>query len=160
MLVVALVALNAPKVETLVKNSMPALLPSEQKRFPIARLQLIRASAVLQQQAQWQRSALRRLDQAEKLARRMGLGRDALHAAFGHPWVPGTVSHLSPPLYDLYDAVGLLDLPGRGRPGDPAAIRAALGAYFIQEKEPRPGWIAPQEPWPPEGDPLTRRPAD
>ena len=54
-----------------------------------------------------------------------------------------------PELYDLYDAVVLLDLPAHGRRLDPAEIRAALGEYFEPDKEPRPHWIAPDEPWPP-----------
>jgi hypothetical protein len=95
---------------------------------------------------------LRRLDSAEALARRMGWSRDAIHTALGHPWVPGTVGFLRPELYELYDAVGLLDLPEHGPPVDPAIVRDALAELFAREKEPRPLWIAPHEPWPPPAD--------
>ncbi len=103
-------------------------------------------------EADWQRSYLRRLDRAEALARRMGWSRDAIRAALGHPWVPGTVGLLRPALYDLYDAVGLLDLPEHGPPVDPETIRGALAELFAQEKEPRPIWLAPNDPWPPPAD--------
>ena len=52
---------------------------------------------------------------------------------------------------ELYDIAGLLDLPPHGRPTDPATVRSALGPYLDQVKEPRPEWIAPNEPWPPDG---------
>ena len=29
------------------------------------------------------------------------------------------------------------------------AVRTALGPFLNQDKEPRPDWIAPNEPWPP-----------
>jgi hypothetical protein len=149
-LALALIVLNRPRVDALVRRSTPSLLPSEQKRFPIARLQTIRANAVLFDQAGWQRRFLRRLDQAEPIARRMGIGRDTVRAAFGNLWVPGAIGGY-PPLgqHELYDVAGLLDLPDHGRAIDPATVRAALGPYLAPEKEPRPDWLAPNEPWPP-----------
>jgi hypothetical protein len=62
------------------------------------------------------------------------------------------VGSLSPPLYDLYDAVALLDLPRAGPPADPATVRAALGELLADGPEPRPGWLLPTEPWPPPED--------
>jgi len=151
-LVFLLIVLNRPKVDKLTRASVCAPLPSELRQFPVEWLQTIRANAVLMNQAEWQRSYLRRLDRAEALAQRMGLGRDSIHTALGHPWVPGTVGILSRPLFDQYDAVGLLDLPERGRAVDPATVRHALGQMFAQEDEPRPGWIAADDPWPPPDD--------
>jgi hypothetical protein len=149
-LALALIVLNRPRVDALVRRSTPTLLPSEQKRFPIARLQTIRANAVLYNETEWQRKFLRRLDRAEPIARGMGLGRDAIRAAFGHLRVPGAVGGYSPlGQYELSDVAGLLDLPDRGRVVDTAAVRTALGPFLTQEKEPRPDWIAPGEPWSP-----------
>ena len=148
-LMVLLIVLNRPRVDALTRASTPPLLPSERRRFPNERHLTIRANALQSNEADWQRSYLRRLDRAETLARQMGVGRGTIRNVLGHPWVPGTVGTLRPSLYDLYDAVGLLDLPEHGPPVDPAIIRGALADLFAQEKEPRPLWIAPNEPWPP-----------
>ena len=58
-------------------------------------------------------------------------------------------------MYELYDAVAVLDLPEHGPPVDPATVRSALAEFFDEDKEPRPFWIDPNEPWPP----PTSRPA-
>jgi hypothetical protein len=150
-LLVALIVLNRPRVDELVRKSVPPQLPSEVIRFPIPRLQTMRASAVLVNQAEWQRSNLRRLDRAEELARRMGLGRDAIRAVFGHPLLPGSFGRQPPTeLLDLHDATALLNLPERGAPFNPTTVRNALKPFFAEDKEPRPNWIAPDELWPPE----------
>jgi hypothetical protein len=149
-LIVIAVVLHRPRVDYLVRESTPPFLPSELARWPITRLQTMRANVLLMDQAEWQRSALRRLDRGEALARRMGLGQDAIRAAFGHTWLPGSVGRLQPELYDLYDTAALLDLPEHGRPADPDAVRNVLADFFIEEPEPRPSWVRPIEPWPPD----------
>jgi hypothetical protein len=149
---IVMIVLNRPRVEALVRDSTPPLLPSERENFKIARLQTLRANMVLLNRAGWQRAYLRRLDAGEKLARRMGLGQDAVRAAFGYLWMPGAIGRFPPTAdLELYDVAGLLDLPPHGRPTDPATVRSALGPYLDQVKEPRPEWIAPHEPWPPDG---------
>jgi hypothetical protein len=149
-LALALIVLNRPRVEALVRRSTPSLLPSERPRFLIPRLQTMRANALLLNQADWQRAYLRRLDRGEEMARRLGIGRDAIRTAFGHLWVPGALGGY-PPLghYELYDVAGILDIPEHGRALDPAAVRAAMAPFLNPDKEPRPDWIAPSEPWPP-----------
>jgi hypothetical protein len=149
-LALALIVLNRPRVDLLVRRSTPSLLPSEQPQFPIPRLQTLRANAILNNQAEWQRTYLRRLDRGEETARRLGIGRDAVRAVFGELWVPGAMGGY-PPLgqHELYDVAGILNIPERARAHNPAAVRAALGPFLDQDKEPRPGWIAPHEPWPP-----------
>jgi hypothetical protein len=142
-LMTILIVLNRPRVDTLWRNSVPPLLPVERRMFPILPLQSIRASALLLERAQWQRRHLRRLDQAQEVAARLAIGRDSIQAAFGRLDLPD--------LPQVYDAAGLLDLPDRGRSLDPALIRRALGPYLFPEKEPRPGWLPPEEPWPPPG---------
>ncbi len=153
-LTIVWILLNRPRVEALVRDSTPPLLPSEREIFKIDRLQTMRANMVLLNRAEWQRAYLRRLDAGEKVARRMGLGQDEVRAAFGYLWIPGAIGRLPPNAdLELYDVAGLLDLPSHGqgrRPTDPGTIRAALGPYLDQVKEPRPDWIAPSEPWPPE----------
>ncbi len=148
-LVTVMIVLHRPKVDVLVRESVPPLLPSEQKRFPIARLQTMRANILLLEQAERQRACLRRLDLCQQHARRLGLSRSAIRAAFGHRWLPGTGPPVFPSMYDQYDAVALLDLPDEGRRVDSASVRAMLGEYFVEDKEPRPPWITPNEPWPP-----------
>ena len=136
-----LVILNHPRVETLWINSAPALTPSERRQFPIFSLQQMRCNVVLMDQAAHQRRHLRRLDQAERTARTMGAGLDAVRAAFGR---------LDAPLLpDAYDAIDLLDLPAKGKPVDPARVRQALAPYVFIEPAPRPTWIDRDEPWPP-----------
>jgi hypothetical protein len=148
-LVVVLTSLNRPRVEALVRASVPEISRSERERFAIARLQTMRANVLLIDRADWQRRCLRRLDRAERLASRMGWGKDALRAAFGHRFIPATVGFVRPDLYDEYDAVALLDLPDRGRHFDAASVHSALADLLVDEPEPRPGWIAPDEKWPP-----------
>jgi hypothetical protein len=148
----ALIVLNRPRVDALVRATVPPLLPSERENFKIAQLQTMRANAVLWNQAQWQRVYLRRLDHAQEIARLMGIGVEEIRAAFGHRWIPVTVGPVRPSHPDLYDAAALLDLPRRGKPLAPQTVRAALADYFADEPEPRPGWINADEPWPPESD--------
>src|SRR5262249_4562646 len=136
-LVVLLVGLNRPRVDALVRGSVAPLYPSELAIFPIARLQTSRATALLVDRAQWQRRSLRRLDQCEQTAARAGWGRDAIRGAFGHRFIPGGVNMSALPqrLYDQYDAAALLNLPERGTPANPAAVRAALSELYAEEPE-------------------------
>jgi hypothetical protein len=144
-LMVIMIMLNRPRVDVLWRSSVPALLPSEQKMFPILPLQSMRATSLLLDRAQWQRRHLRRLDQAQEAARRQGIGREAVHSVFGRLDMPE--------LPDVYDAAGLLDLPARGQAVDPESVRRALGPYLFKEKEPRPLWLPPGETWPPPAQP-------
>ncbi len=105
---------------------------------------------MLLNQAAWQRSYLRRLDRAEEMANRMGVSREAIRAAFGHPLIPSTFGRQPPEeLLDQHDAPALLDVIERGTSVQPVQFWNALAELFLAEKEPRPSWIAPDEPWPP-----------
>jgi hypothetical protein len=151
-LAAGLIVLNRPRVESLVRSSVHALLPSERILYPTLRLQNMRAAEMLVEQANWQRAHLRRLDKAQEVARRLNLSRDMLRAVLGHPWLPGTAKGVLPGLHDQYDAIGLLDIPEHGRTVDRETIVQALLPYFMTEPEPRPSWLSPDDPWPPPVD--------
>ncbi len=139
------IALYRPRVETVWRRwpgNAPALLPSERERFPVPWLQTIRTTAVVGNRASWQRRHLMKLEQVEAVGQRLGIGRDSIHRVFGR--LP------APDLPEVYDAVDLLDLPRTGAETDAVRIRRALGPLLVVEPEPRPEWIAPGEPWPPE----------
>lgn len=145
-LMAVLIVLNGPRVDLLWRAWVPPLLPVEQEMFPIRRLQSMRATTLLLDRAGWQRRHLRRLDRAQEVANRAGIGRDGIRAAFGRLDMPE--------IPEVYDAAGLLDLPERVRLTDPDQVRQALGPYVFKEKEPRPGWLLPWEPWPVKHHPL------
>ncbi|MGZ3390422.1 MAG: hypothetical protein ACXVCF_12595 [Isosphaeraceae bacterium] len=140
-LMAVLLVLNRPRVDLLWRNWVPPLSRAEEKKFPILALQSLRAHWLLLDRADWQRRHLRRLDQAQEVAARLGIGRDGIRAAFGRLDMPE--------LPDVYDAAGLLVLPERGRLTDQDTIRRALAPYVFMESEPRPPWLPADEPWPP-----------
>jgi hypothetical protein len=154
-----MIALYRPRVETVWRRwpgNAPALLPSERERFPVPWLQTLRTNAVAGNRASWQRRHLRKLEQVEAVGRRLGIGSDAIHRVFGR--LP------APDLPEVYDAVDLLDLPHTGPETDAVRIHRALGPLLVVEPEPRPEWIEPGEPWPPEtlipaGEPAAGQPA-
>jgi hypothetical protein len=139
-LLTVLMVLNQPRVDLLWRNWVPPLGRTEQQRFPILSLQSMRASLLLLDRAQWQRRHLRRLDQAQRAAASLGIGRDGIRATFGRLQVPE--------LPDVYDGTDLLDLPDYGRLTDQEAIRKALARYLFSESEPRPPWLPAGESWP------------
>ena len=143
-----LIALNRPRIDTLIRGTAPPLVGSEEVVFKIPRLVTMRANAVLSLRVNWQRTYLRRLDQAEVVARRMGIGQDGIRAAFGFLFIPGSTGRLLQSQRELYDVAAILNIPPRGRLSDPEAIRTALGSYLRLEPEPRPLWILPGEAWP------------
>jgi hypothetical protein len=145
-----LFVLNRPRVDALIRGTCPPPIASEQPFFKIPRLLTMRASALLSLRVDWQRRYLRRLDRAELVARRLGIGQDGIRAAFGFLFIPGSTGRLLQSQREYYDVAAILDLPPHGRIADPAAIRAALGPYLSEEPEPRPPWLAPGEKWPPD----------
>jgi hypothetical protein len=148
-LICTMVLLHRPRVDYLVRSSVPPLLPSEQQYWPIARLQMMRANILLQFQANWQHATLGRLDRAETLAKRAGIGRDVIRSAFGHPALPASVVVLRPEMYNLYDTIALLDLPEQGSAVHPRIVREELKDFFAEVEEPRPPWLQDHDPWPP-----------
>jgi hypothetical protein len=146
-LTLALIALNRPRIDALIRRGSAPLLASEHEFFKTARLQTMRANSLLSLKVEWQRKYLRRLDQAEPVAQRLGIGQDGIRAAFGSLYIPGSTGRLRPALHELYDVAAILNVPARGRVSDPAAVRAALARYLRPDVEPRPNWLAPGEEW-------------
>jgi hypothetical protein len=144
-LVVALSLLQGPRALRFVLDRAPELTPGEVRRFPIPELKRLRAIYLLDEARERQVRALRRLDLAEQVAARLGIGRAAIRSAFGRVLVPGI-----PENQTATDAVDLLSLPADGPTSDPARVRAALAEYLRPEPEPRPPWLDPAEAWPAE----------
>jgi hypothetical protein len=142
-LMAILMVLNAPRVDLLWRNWVPPPTVSELKpdRFPTVHLQDLRATLLLLERAEWQRRHLLRLDQAQQVGSRLGIGLDGIRATFGRLDAPD--------LPNDYDTIGLLDLPDKGSQTNPEVIRRALGPYLFKEPEPRPRWLPPDEKWPP-----------
>ncbi len=150
LMALVLVMLNRPRVDAMIRGTCPPLLPSELAQFKIPRLQTMRADLLIANRVEWQRRYLRRLDSVEPVARRLGIGQDGIRAAFGHIFIPASTGRLLFAQRELYDVAAILDLPAKGRPMHPDAIRAALGSYLHADPEPRPSWIARSERWPPD----------
>ncbi|MBX6315065.1 MAG: hypothetical protein IRY99_19445 [Isosphaeraceae bacterium] len=144
---VALAVLHEPRAQALFEDPLRIgyLTEAEQKLFPIPELRRLRAVYLWGERADRQRRHLARLDHAQEIARRMGVGREALVQVFGRVLWP------DPPVIE--DA-NLLDLPWKGTETDPERIRQTLGDAFALEPEPKPPWLDPRQPWPP---PVGRR---
>ena len=112
-LLLVMIVLNRPRIDVLWRAACLHSFPSREtnKMWPIVPLQSMRATTLLFDRAQWQRRHLRRLDQAQEVAGRLGIGREAVRSVFGRLDMPE--------LPKVYDAADLLDLPERGRPVRP-----------------------------------------
>jgi hypothetical protein len=130
LLTISLVVLNRPRVEALWESSVLRTIweitperTSNRKGMPTRKVAL--------NHAEWQRKHLVKLEQAEATARRLGIGRDAIHRVFGRLDVP-------PNLPMLCDGLDLLDLAPAGPETDADRIRRALGQYLRVSPEPQP----------------------
>jgi hypothetical protein len=143
-LAAALIALQTPRVRARVLQDAPPVTAWEQIRFPIPLLERLRAAYFTAERAGRQRRFLARIERAEQVCGRLGIGRAAIRRAFGRVLGPGMPEHL-----ERFDAVDLLAIPELGPETDPMRIRSALRDLLAREPEPRPSWIPAQEPWPP-----------
>lgn len=150
LMALALIMLNRPRVDAMIRGTCPPLLPSEREQFKIPRLQTMRADLLISNRVEWQRKYLRRLDSVEPVARRLGIGQDGIRAAFGHIFIPASTGRLLFAQRELYDVAAILNLPEKGHQVNPESVRAALGSYLHADAEPRPSWIARGERWPPD----------
>jgi hypothetical protein len=130
----ALIAVHVPQSRELFGDPLRigGMNEEEKKIFPIAELKRLRNVYLWSERAERQHRQLARLDHAQNVARRMGVGRDQLVQIFGrHIWP-------DPPVID--DA-NLLDLPWRGTPIDPEKIQNALGDAFAVDPIPIAPWL-------------------
>jgi hypothetical protein len=121
------------------------LSASEQVWYPVPPLQRLRARYLIAEEAAWQRRSLARLDRAEESARRASIGRAVIRRSIGRVLVPGMPAEIAG-----LDGVNLLSLPEEGTQRDPDRIRSLLVPLLTPEPEPRPPWLEPREPWPPQ----------
>jgi hypothetical protein len=131
----ALLALHQPRVEALFRSTLPGMTVDERGAFPIPTLQHMRFVFMATERARWQQHTWARLDQAEAIARRMGVSRQELARAFGRVDAPD--------LPKVYDAADMLDLPDQSTATEPtpariAEIRAALDPWLSLEPDPAP----------------------
>lgn len=141
-----LIVLHKPLIQSTLLASVYPPSAAEVKKFPTRYLQLLRAGYLAAEPAGRQQRFLARLDGIQHVATRLGVGRTELRNAFGRvvgPGMPEQVREL-----DIFD---LMVLPHSGLSVDPAIIKNSLGDWVALEPEPRPYWIVPEEPWPPEG---------
>jgi hypothetical protein len=125
---VAMWIAHQPRVNALFIEGVPKMTEEEARALPTRDLQRHRAVYLAVEIARWQRRHLARLDRAQAVARRLGIGREGIARTFGRVDMPE--------LPKVYDAAPMLDLPWRGTENDPAVIRQALGPYFAMEPEP------------------------
>ncbi|MDB5353024.1 MAG: hypothetical protein JWN86_4271 [Planctomycetota bacterium] len=124
----SLVAIHQPRVTLLFIKEVPKLTEKEAPLFPVVWLQRLRAVAYSEILSRYHREHLYRLDRAEAESKRLGIGRDLIHRAFGRVYTPG--------LPAPYDAVEMLDLPRGGTATDPQLARAALSEFFLVKPQP------------------------
>jgi hypothetical protein len=119
----ALVLAHGPRVEALFEKTIPPECWGEVRGYLVTpELRLAATRDLAAELARRQRLDLARLDQAEELARRLGIGHRAIASAFGR------VEMLELP--EVYDANGLLDIPESGPVVDPAQVRVVLGGLL------------------------------
>lgn len=122
-------AVHTRRVETLFMRSVPALNAAESDVYRTHELQLARARYLAEEFASRQRQNLARLDQAQALARRLGVGRAQIAEVFGR------IDALELP--PVYDALGLLDLPWDGNDVGSAQAREALRGLLAASQPPQ-----------------------
>lgn len=118
-----LMGMNAPRVLGLWDANLAPMSVEDARRAYLE--PGYRRERALRMAADWarrQRRDLSRLDRAEAEARRLGIGREAIRAAFGRVHV----SELPEP----YDAADMLGVAEDGPLRDPQQVRAALGRWL------------------------------
>lgn len=128
-LTLALLAVHEPRSTTLFMAELPKMTKAESEVFLIRDLQRMRCVSYAKILQTWQREHFVRLDNAEARAKKLGIGLDLIHEAFGRVLAPGLPKQ-------AYDAADMLDLPRKGKETNPAVPRAQLAAYFAVTPEP------------------------
>jgi hypothetical protein len=125
----SLILVHQSRVDILMTQSVPPMSEPEARVFVTPALARLRAVQLATEMARQQRRALRRLDHAEAIARRIGIDREGIRRAFGKVLIPE--------LPEVYDAADMLDLSQRGNETDVLRVRKALGPYFEMEPPPK-----------------------
>ncbi|MDR3636042.1 MAG: hypothetical protein P4L84_19725 [Isosphaeraceae bacterium] len=126
----ALLVTQAPRALAQFELSLPPKTAEEARRITTPEVRRLRALIMSQERARWQLGHLAKLEQVETRARQARIGRRAIHEAFGRLRAPEL------PKPEVYDALGLLDLPWDGAERDPSRVRLVLGPLLALDPEP------------------------
>jgi hypothetical protein len=143
-LLLILLVTHRSRAQRLVIVASSPLTPAERPTFTTQAARRDRGVALNRELLERQRRYLTRMQEAERVAARLGIDREAIRGEFGPILGPGWPEGVGD-----FDVTDVLILPPRGRPADPAAVRSALGPLLVPEAEPRPPWLDPGAPWPP-----------
>lgn len=123
-----LTLIHEPRSTRLFMDELPKMTADELNVFRIPELQRLRCLVYAEILQAREREHFLRLDRAEAVARRNGITRAAIKAAFGRVMTPG--------LPDAYDALEMLEVPERGASKDPRNVRELLAPLFEVTPEP------------------------
>ena len=143
LLVLVLCGIQGDRAERLHIEAAPPLAPSESGMFWSAYMRNARATYLNAESSEHLRRTLARLDRAEQIALREGIGKAAIRRVFGRVLVPGI------PEKHASDAASLLRIPEDETNQSPTLVKKALGNWYREEPETRPPWLNRSEPWPP-----------
>lgn len=143
LLVLVLCGIQGDRAERLHIEAAPPLAPSESGMFWSAYMRNARATYLNAESSEHLRRTLARLDRAEQIALREGIGKAAIRRVFGRVLVPGI------PEKHASDAASLLRIPEDETNQSPTLVKKALGNWYREEPETRPPWLNWSEPWPP-----------
>jgi hypothetical protein len=138
----ALITLNQPRVDAVLqKRMLPKIIPEELARYHIPPTRLL---YVLYAQAYsaWQQRTWQRLDQAEGIARRAGIGRAQIDRAYDRLLIPDPLDDAATKLWKHvylpgeYEVANMLELPSNGTETDLRRVHRALDLYLIPEPNP------------------------
>lgn len=130
LITIGMLALHQEQVDEILLARTPWIADEDAWEILPAEVRRRRALALAEEHATWQHEHLVRLEAAEEVASRAGIGRDAIRQAFGRLDVPE--------LPEVYDATDLLDVDEEGQVHDPNQVRAALSGYVEVKPAPRP----------------------
>ena len=126
----ALLIAQTPRTLAQFERSLPPMTAEEAKRVTTPEVRRLRALIMAEDRAQWQSRHLAKLERVEARARQLGIGRRVIHETFGRLRAPEL------PKPEVYDALGLLDLPWDDLEREPGRVRTALGPLLTLEPEP------------------------
>jgi hypothetical protein len=130
-LLVVLLILHEPRAARLFVGQEVAEAEPVQRWNSLVSARIDQARSLARERLREQRRFLARLDQADRVGRRQGIGRKAIHDVFGRLLGPGMPKEVA-----SLDGADLLALPWDGPETDRARIQAALGEILGQRFHP------------------------